>query len=64
MTRLYQETTDLSSGKNLKQVPIYSMPDQKDGVVVFLLSGSYEYDLELIKHMPPPRTNYRNIIIP
>jgi len=64
MARFYQETTDLSSGKNLTQVPIYSMPDQKDGVTVFLLSGSYEYDLELIKHMPPPRTNYRNIIIP
>ena len=52
MARFYQETTDLSSGKNLTQVPIYSMPDQKDGVTVFLLSGS------------PPRTNYRNIIIP
>ena len=64
MTRLYLESTDFGSGKNLTQVPIYSMPDQKDGVVVFLLSGSYEYDLELIKHMPPPRTNYRNIIIP
>ena len=64
MPMFYQETTDLSSGKNLVQVPMYNMPDQKDGVAVFLLSGSYEYDLELIKHMPPPRTNYRNIIIP
>ena len=64
MAMIYQETTDLSGGKNLVQVPIYSMPDQKDGIAVFLLSGSYEYDLELIKRMPPPRTNYRNIIIP
>jgi hypothetical protein len=64
MAMIYQETTDLSGGKNLVQVPIYSMPDQKDGIAIFLLSGSYEYDLELIKRMPPPRTNYRNIIIP
>lgn len=64
MAMIYQETTDLSGGKNLVRVPIYSMPDQKDGIAVFLLSGSYEYDLELIKRMPPPRTNYRNIIIP
>lgn len=60
-----QEAVDLSSGKNLQPNPNqYHLPDQQNGVVVFLLAGSYEYDLELIKKMPPPRTNYKNIIIP
>ena len=60
-----QEATDLSTGRNLQPVSTpYALPDQKDNVVVFLMAGSYEYDLELIKKMPPPRTNYKNIIIP
>lgn len=60
-----QEATDLSTGRNLQPVSTpYALPDQKDNVAVFLMAGSYEYDLELIKKMPPPRTNYKNIIIP
>ena len=63
--RMIQEATNFSSGKNL--VPVsspYQLPDQKDNVAVFLLSGSFEYDIELIKRIPPPRTNFKNIIIP
>lgn len=63
--RFIQEASDLSTGKNLQQMHYpYALPDQQDNVVVFLMAGSYEYDLEMIKKMPPPRTNYKNIIIP
>ena len=56
---------DLANGPNLKRTSSpYSLPDQKENVAVFLVSGSYEYDLELIKKMPPPRSNYKNIVIP
>ena len=64
MLRIYQESTDLSSGKNL--VPTnspYVIPKQDDNLAVFLISGSFEYDLEMIKKMPPPRL-IQNIIIP
>ena len=64
MMKFYQESTDLSSGKNL--VPTnspYVIPKQDDNLAVFLISGSFEYDLELIKKMPPPRL-IQNIIIP
>ena len=63
--RFIQESTDLSVGQNLRlSSSPYSLPDQTENVAVFLLSGSYEYDLELIKRMPPPRTNYKTIVIP
>lgn len=64
MMKFYQESTDLSSGKNL--VPTnspYVIPKQDDNLAVYLISGSFEYDLELIKKMPPPRL-IQNIIIP
>lgn len=61
---IYQEAQDLSSGKNLQQMHVpFSLPKQDDNVAVFLLSGSFEYDLELIKKMPPPRI-IKKIIIP
>lgn len=60
-----QEAMDLSSGKNLQPINgVYNMPGDPEGVVVFLLSGSFEYDLELIKKMPPPRTNFKSVMIP
>ena len=64
MRYIQEAAADLITGKNLQQHPIYHMPDEKDGVAIFLLSSSFEYDMELIKNMPPPRTNYKNIIIP
>lgn len=64
MSFLYQEATDLSSGKNFQAShSIYTLPKDTEDVAVFLLSGSYEYDLELIKKMPPPRV-IKKIIIP
>ncbi len=60
-----QEATNLMNGKTLEPVSSpYQLPDQKDGAVVFLLSGSYEYDIELIKRIPPPRINFKYIMIP
>lgn len=63
--RYYNESTDLSSGRNLQMINgMYHMPGDQEGVVVFLVSGSFEYDLELIKKMPPPRTNFKYVMIP
>ena len=33
-------------------------------VNIFLLSDSFEYDIELIKSVPPPRNAYSHILIP
>lgn len=35
-----------------------------DKVNIFLLSNSFDYDIELIKSVPPPRTAYSHILIP
>ena len=60
-----QEATNLVNGKTLQPVSApYQLPDQKDGAAVFLLSGSFEYDIELIKRVPPPRINFKSIVIP
>ena len=62
--RYYAESADLSFGKNLQPIQTqYHMPEQEDDIAVFLMSGSYEYDLEMIKKMPPPRM-IKKIIIP
>ena len=63
--RFMQESVNLTAGKNMQPISSgYQLPDQKDGVAVFLLSGSFEYDIELIKHIPPPRNHFHNIVIP
>ena len=60
-----QEAVAFTAGSNFMPVRMrYRLPAQKNGVSVFLLSDSYEYDLEIIKNMPPPRIDYKNIIIP
>ena len=41
-----------------------TLPAQKNDVTILLLSDSFEYDIELVKNMPPPRIDYKNIIIP
>lgn len=64
--KFYQEAAiDLSRGTNfLPQRMRYRLPDKKTDTSIFLLSNSYEYDIELIKNMPQPKTDYKNIIIP
>lgn len=62
----YQETAiDISRGSNfLPQRMRYRLPASKENTSVYLLSDSFEYDIQLIKNMPLPKLNYKNIIIP
>ena len=40
------------------------LPERKDDSTVYILSDSYEYDIEFIKRLPQPKMDYKNIIIP
>lgn len=40
------------------------LPDRKSDTTIYLLSNSYEYDIELIKNIPQPKLDYKNLIIP
>lgn len=62
----YQETAiDISRGSNfLPQRMRYRLPANKEDTSVYLLSDSFEYDIQLIKNMPLPKLSYKNIIIP
>ena len=63
---IIQETAvELSRGLNfIPQRMRYRLPVNKDDTSIYLLSGSYEYDVELIKTMPLPKIDYKHIIIP
>lgn len=62
----YQETAiDISRGSNfLPQRMRYRLPTNKENTSVYILSDSFEYDIQIIKNMPLPKLNYKNIIIP
>lgn len=63
--KIIQEAVDLSRGINFMPMnQRYSLPIQKTDNSIFLLSNSYEYDIELIKNTPNPKNDYKNIIIP
>ena len=60
-----QEAVDLSMGRNfIPNKARYKLPTGKTNNSIFLLSNSYEYDIELIKHIPSPKVDYKTIIIP
>jgi len=60
-----QEAVNITAKPNYIPVPMrYRLPTQTSDTSIFLLSNSFEYDIELIKNMPPPRTDYKSIIIP
>ena len=60
-----QEAVDISTGRNfIPNRMRYRLPMSKTNNSVFLLSDSYEYDIELIKNIPPPKTDYKQIVIP
>ena len=40
------------------------LPERKNDTTVYILSDSYEYDIEFIKRLPQPKMDYKNIIIP
>lgn len=62
---IIQEAVELSRGINFMPMrQRYRLPIQKTDTSIFLLSDSYEYDIELIKNIPHPKVDYKNIIIP
>lgn len=62
---IIQEAVELSRGINFMPMKQrYRLPIQKTDTSIFLLSDSYEYDIELIKNIPHPKVDYKNIIIP
>lgn len=61
----FQEAVDFNTGNNfLPVMKRYRLPSQKNDISIFLLSDSYEYDIELIKNMPHPKIDYKSIILP
>ena len=42
----------------------FRLPSENSDVSIFLLSDSYEYDLEMIKSFPQPKMSYKNLLIP
>lgn len=60
-----QEAVDLSRGQNFVPMRMrYKLPQQQTGVGIYLLSDSFEYDIQLIKDLPHPKLDYRSIVIP
>jgi hypothetical protein len=42
----------------------FRLPSESHDVSIFLVSDSFEYDLEMIKNFPQPKINYKKILIP
>ena len=63
---IFQEAAvDLAVGSNfLPQRMKYKFPQQRNDVSIYLLSDSFEYDIQMIKDAPIPKNDYKNIIIP
>ena len=60
-----QEAVDFMSGNNYRPImQRLRLPAQKNDVSIFLLSDSYEYDIELIKKLPQPKMEYKTLVIP
>ena len=60
-----QEAVDFMSGS--PYLPIIQRlrpPAQKDDVSIYLLTDSFEYDIELIKQLPQPKMEYKTLVIP
>lgn len=65
MAFFQEAAVDLSRGMNfIPQRMRYRLPNSKGDTSIYLLSNSYEYDVELIKTMPLPKVDYKHIIIP
>ena len=62
---IIQEATALTSCLNF--LPVKNglrLPERKTDTCVYLVSDSFEYDIESIKKIPQPKLDYKNIIIP
>lgn len=65
MHEIIQEAVLISAGTNF--IPMrkrYRLPNQNNNASIYLLSNSYEYDVQMIRNTPAPKTEYKNIIIP
>lgn len=62
---IIQEATSLTSCLNFLPVKNgLQLPDRKSDTCIYLISDSFEYDIECIKKIPQPKLDYKNIIIP
>ena len=56
---------ELSTGRNFVPCRMrYKLPTGKSDNTIYLISNSFEYDIEMIKQIPPPKNDYRKIIFP
>lgn len=62
---IIQEAVAFSSGANfIPNRMRFRLPAQKNDTSIYLLTDSYEYDIELIKNLPSPKNDYKKLIIP
>ena len=65
MNDVIQEAVLISVGQNyVPNRKRYRLPNQSKNASVYLLSNSYEYDVQMIRNMPQPKLAYKNIIFP
>lgn len=65
MSIVQEAATSLTACNNF--LPVRNrlhLPERKNDTTVYILSDSYEYDIENIKQLPQPKMDYKNIIIP
>lgn len=62
---IYQEAVSLTSAPNLMPSRMMlRLPERQEGVSIYLLSNSFEYDIDIIKKLPAPKKDYRFLLIP
>lgn len=59
------ETSSIDTGGNFTYMSSgYGLPAYKNDCSIFLLSNSYEYDIELITKLSMPNDDFRKVLIP
>ena len=62
---IVQESASLNSCLNFLPVKTrLCLPERKNDTTVYILSDSYEYDIENIKNFPRPKQDYKLFLIP
>ena len=62
---IFQGENPIGRGVNfIPQRRRYTLPKETTNNSVYLLSNSFEYDIELIRNIPQPKMVYKTIIIP
>jgi len=65
MNTIFQEATAFNYGTNfVPNQKRFSVPVDPTDTTIFILSNSFEYDVQMIKDLPAPKSNFHNIIIP